>query len=150
MIKSLSKLTILVAGLLITNSAFAGQYGELAQKGFAYWKCAALADITKQDSKETFFNMGLGDLKEALSAAMSGKTTTEDQNKFPIGISIWAGGPNVDFALGSLWQGLSSNIFDETRPKNWLMMVSEDWQAIQKQTAVNNYHDSNCHIMKSD
>jgi hypothetical protein len=133
--------------------------GDTAVLSWAAFECSMFAEMSGQPQQEheRLFKLGYDEGKRFLEAARAGAISeSEIRAKAPIGFTMNASGPTVDFALGRIYSVISEDAYASIvkedasgiplPPDKWL--TGNDYAEVRKTRAGNHYRNGNCALLK--
>lgn len=120
----------------------------------SHFQCFQYARMAGDDaSVEGHFNSAMAAGRVFLAAAEAGTITTDEANSIvPMTVALTMSGPSHDFALGRLFEVITSDAFDDIVKEDPSGMPREisDWVIdadLRKSYAESKYRNANCGLL---
>jgi hypothetical protein len=121
---------------------------------WAAFECSIFAELSGDaTAQEELFERGLAEGRAFFSAAEAGDITEEEwHSDVPVGVSMLAAGPSIDFVIGRVFETVAGDAFDKvvTEDTNGLPLPPEEWRndpMLRMIRAEALYRTSNCDLI---
>jgi hypothetical protein len=145
------------AALVLAASWSVAAAAQNARDGRVMWsafQCATFAEMSGDTKEhERLFGIGLKAGRQFVEAVQNGQISPEAvRSEVPIGVTMYLGGPSVDFIIGRIFENAMGDAYDDiVKRKNGLPLPTSDWimdKEARKPDANNKYAKSNCALLR--
>lgn len=141
-----------IVSSLPTGSSAQDSHIQSFERGYALWKCASLADISRENSEasDLLFDDGYDAILKFFDAWAIGDLTDSDLDTVPNSVKVgMVRGQTIEFVMGFAWAATFNRVMTDI----WAKLDAdstlpvEEFLVLQRQEAYRQFKEKNCVLL---